>query len=378
MERRKCILKTRTRSLFICITAVIISINFIFLPDRAEARTSKDVILILDTSLSMKGYGGRNIFERVKKSIERYIDNLDDGDRVTFMTFDTDVRMYPTVFVDDDNDRDILKKYITMTEASGAWTYTYLMLKRAFAKADELEKDRDSRQTVLVVMTDAIDDPPPFGRHRRVNIKSLSEKYEGKDWWIYLVNLSELKKDRRFVAKREKLKKELSRVSSHTKIMDAGRNIEKVIEKDLREDVQRLEKEQEGIAVPLIIALLVIGVVLLAIYYGRQFSLLKAFGKLEYWNNDVIDPYIEKYDLGRRKIREITIGRGAGIILHINDISISRPFSVYAVRDSGDVKMALKTGEGTQVEFINRDPGEFLEDGDMFRVGNYTFKYFTA
>ena len=42
--------------------------------------------------------------------------------------------------------------------------------------------------------------------------------------------------------------------------------------------------------------------------------------------------------------------------------------------DGGEIKMAIVSG-GNSMEFINRDVGKFLVDGDIFKVNNYTFKY---
>ena len=41
-----------------------------------NAREKKDMILVLDTSLSMAGYGGKNVFPEVKKSLGKFIDQL--------------------------------------------------------------------------------------------------------------------------------------------------------------------------------------------------------------------------------------------------------------------------------------------------------------
>ena len=60
--------------------------------------------------LSMVGYQGKNIFESVKGSVDAYLNTLQDGDRVTFITFDEGVKVYPQVLIDDQNDRDIVKK----------------------------------------------------------------------------------------------------------------------------------------------------------------------------------------------------------------------------------------------------------------------------
>jgi len=343
----------------------------------AFASDSKDVILVLDTSLSMVGYGGayksKNILNQVKSSIANYIDGLEDGDRVTFLTFDTEVRIYPTIYVDDDNDRDILKKYISMTEAKGAWTNTFYMIQAAFQKADKLEKEEDN-QIVIVVMTDGIDDPPPYSKHKRLNIKEISSRFNNKDWWVYLVNLNEVKESKKVAA----LKSELEKVSKHTTVIEAGQDPTKGIEKDLPEDIKEKENGAGRVILSILIALIVIIIVLGLIYYFYQFSTLKVAGTLEYWNNEVLDPYITTYDLNKRAQKTITIGKGFDSNVTIRDIAINQPFSITAVRVEKLIKFVIQPGGKYPIEFINKEHGQYLENGDIFKVANYTFKYTNA
>ncbi|HPG52628.1 MAG TPA: VWA domain-containing protein, partial [Spirochaetota bacterium] len=167
---------TKSCKAIISILLLLVTAQFTIGLSDAAARQSKDIILVLDTSLSMVGQAGaQNILDKVKRSIGDYIGQVEEGDRVTFMTFDVDTRIYPTVLINDENDRDILKKYITMTEATGLWTYTYKMIVKVIETADSLEKEKDGRQTEIVIMTDAIDDPPP-GDMKKFDIHALMDK----------------------------------------------------------------------------------------------------------------------------------------------------------------------------------------------------------
>ncbi len=335
--------------------------------NRLYARDNRNVILVLDTSMSMIGYGGKDILERVKTSIKNYIDKLEDGDTVTFMTFDTKVTAYPTILVDDENDKDILKKYISMIEAKGKWTYTIRMIKTVFKKAEEitkLEKDEE-KQTVIVIMTDALDDPPPGRRRDRFNMKSLSSEYSGKDWWIYFVSFTELKKNRKIV---DELKKELEKVSKKTKIIEA---------KDMPErGMKEVEKDHPaGGGVPLWVILLV-GVIaggIIVLVIARRGPSVVVTGTLEYWNNDILDPYIEKHDLGRHVTDEIVVGKGVNCHLKLHELEIPGTFSIYA--DKKEPGLRIKTSGGVEFSFKNKDAGNILEDGDIFEVGNFSFKY---
>jgi len=340
------------------------------------AKDSKNVILVLDTSLSMLGYGGKNILDKVKGSVARYIDQLEDGDQVTFISFDTEVRTYPTVMVDDQNDRDILKKYINSTEVKGKWTHTYAMIDAVFSKAELLQNEDKNRQVVIVVMTDGIDDPPPYST-KHLNIEKISKRFQDKDWWIFFVNYSDLKKDKQLASRREKLKEELKVVSEKTEIIDVDSRMP--VDKGI-EEVQKKEASYGGILFPLLIALLVIAGLIGILYYFKKLSELKVSGRLEYWNNELINPTIENFDLTKYLAKDIVIGSSLGCHLNIRDFEGKSPIVISAVRGPAkEVKMALRGGgKDYAIEFKNRETGEFLEDGDVFQAKNFTFKYFKA
>lgn len=343
----------------------------------ANANGSKDMILVLDTSLSMVGYGGKDIFDQVKASLSRFVDKLEEGDSITFMSFDTEVKIYPRVVVNDENDKEIIKKYLSVIEAKGAWTYTMNMIKNVLSKAQELDVQEKERQKVIVIMTDALDDPPPHQRKHRFNVKEIASAYGGKDWFIFLVNLGDLKKNKRLVEVQKEFKKS---VSPYTKIIDAEKSPAKGIEKDLKKHIESSEEEKKlrertFLASPYFIGIVVIIIVLLVLFYLKRLADLKVRGKLEYWNHELLDPYIENFDLTRQNARTVPIGKGISCLLNIRDIEITEPFKIVAEREKGKIQYSVVGGEGYTVDFVNREPGEFIQNGDMFKVSNYTFKY---
>ncbi|MCP4137630.1 MAG: VWA domain-containing protein [bacterium] len=344
---------------------------------KLYAGDKKDVILVLDTSLSMKGHGGRNILEKVKKSIAGFIDKkVEDGDRVTFITFDTEIRLHPPMIMDDDNDRDILKKFISMTEAKGQWTYIYKMLKAVIHKAGELEKKDGDRQTVIIVMTDGLDDPPPNQKKSRFNLEKIAQQYNAENWWFYLVDLSEMKKDKKLATVDKKLEAEIKKAIPHSKRIDGSKkDPSEVIEKDLKEDIDRKERKSGNYLLPILIILGVLGCAGGLIVVFKKMSQLKVTGTIEYWNHGVLDPYLESFDLTRYQLKEVIVGKGYECLINLRDIEAKNPFSIVAVKDHKGVKMALKPGEGNTIEYKNREAGQFLEDGDIFEVANYSFKY---
>ena len=223
------------------------------------------------------------------------------------MTFDTAVRVFPTIFVDDDNDRDILKKYISMTQAKGLWTNTYYMIQAAFSKAESLETEEDNdRQIVIVVMTDGIDDPAPDSLDKRLNIKEISSRYSNKDWWVYLVNLSELRQTKKVAI----LKKELDKVTRHATIIEAGKDPAKGIQQDLQKDIEDKDNGTGDIILTILLVLIIIAAILGLIYFFTRYSSLRVTGILEYWSSEVLDPYITNVNLTKKGARTVYVGKG--------------------------------------------------------------------
>ena len=357
--------------LFICAALILLG-N----PVESRAAANKDVILVLDTSLSMVGYGGKNIFNDVKLSIYNYIDTLQDGDRVIFVTFDSETKTFPSVLVDDSNDRDILKKYISVEEAKGQWTYTLGMLKTVFSIADNLSKEKgdEERNLAIVIMTDALDDPPPGKRKDQFDLTKIAEQYSGQDWWIYLVNLADLEKSERVAAAQEDLRKELLKVSENTMIVD-GSDPDKAMNEDIAQDIQKKEIIGSNI-IPYVVAGLLV-LLLLVLFLLKRSKSLKLNGQIEFWNHELIKPEVLNVDLGLYAAKEVGIGRSADSIIKISDFDSRNSVILKAVRADGQIKTAVSHGNESVV-FKNRDSGEFLENGDIFTVENYSFRYISG
>ncbi|HPF06325.1 MAG TPA: VWA domain-containing protein [Spirochaetota bacterium] len=355
----------------------------LFLSFQAEGKaasvTNKDVVLVLDTSLSMIGYQGRNIMDDVKKSVYTYIDSLQDGDRVTFVTFDEDVKIYPQVVIDDQNDRDIVKKYISVTEAKGQWTYTLKMLQTVFGIADTLTKENQEqtkvnpRNVVIVIMTDGLDDPPPAKSSKRFDLKKIAEQYSGNDWWIYLVNLAEMEKSKEISAAHQKLKDELSKISENTTFID-GQNPDKAINEDLQRDIEQKEWSQFKKILPFIILLLLL-VLIIALVIMKRASGVKVKGSLDYWNHELLKPDVLNVSLTALNMKSIPVGRAVTVGMRIREFESRNIFTLKAVREKGVIRIKIIPDEGLEVGFKNKDFDGYLNDGDIFSGSNFSFRY---
>jgi uncharacterized protein YegL len=193
-----------------------------------DPKVNNDIILVLDTSYSMVGKPGKDIFDQVKNSIYWFIDNrVKDGDRIYFMTFDSDVKVFPEVIVDSKNDRDIIKKFISVIEAKGMWTYTLRMLSHVFDLADRLTQEnadsKSKRKVAIFIMSDGLDDPPPASVRNKIKLSDVTDKYQGRgdDWWIYISNFQDLRNSKQLSDAYEKFKKELGKVGN-VRFIDDG------------------------------------------------------------------------------------------------------------------------------------------------------------
>lgn len=413
LEKNK-LLKISKKIFIPLLTAVFFLIN----TQISEARGEKDLILIIDTSLSMAGYakGSSNILPQVKQSLPQFVDQLDDDDSLTLITFDTDVKVYPTIYIEDKKNKQSLVDYIKNIKATGAWTYTSKMMKAAFQKAVELEAKDENRQRVIVIMTDTIDDPPPGKLHDRLNVKDIAKNYKDKDWFIFFLNFGEeIKTNPKLTKMQNDLKKDVSKYTEVIQVKtgpEAGKagaagaaagktpgakidakdaakitakGIKTTIEKDLSENIKKMADKKVEIdsagSFPfkaLIIALFVIAVVLALLYYFKTYAGLKVAGSLEYWDHTMISPYFENFNLTKQNVREILVGPKSSFNLTIRDIEITDPFKIFAIRVNREVKSTLQAGKGYIIEYVNREPDGYLKNGDMFKVANYTFKYKSA
>lgn len=371
----------KIRRCFYAIILVIQAFSFVLLSSSGAvaASSNKDVILVLDTSLSMRGFGGggaRDIFETVKNSVNGYIDNqLQDGDEVTFITFDNDVKIFPWVMIDDQNDRDILKKYISMTEAHGAWTHMLVMLQKVFALAktrtDENTDAGKKREIVIVIMTDGIDDPPP-GKEG-IDLKSVAEQYQGHDsWWIYVVNLARMEQTDKISSSLQQFASNLQTVSSRTMILD-GTDPDKAINEDMRRDMERRGFIQQKL-IPALAVLLALAV-LIGLFIYLRLKKREIKGSLEYWNHELLKPEVYRADLTPLRAREIIVGRVLGCNVKLRDYESRVPFSLKAKSVKGEMVLVISHGEGLEVAFKNKENDGTVNSGDIFTASNFSFRY---
>jgi Mg-chelatase subunit ChlD len=125
---------------------------------RAQPRGAVDWVFLIDTSKSMRGIGGKNIFPDVKASIASFVREASDGDSVAIFTFDSDVRLHASTEIRG-GARDDLVSIIDALEANGNRTHLGLAIQKGLERAAALHAGGDkTRVQSVVLFTDGKED----------------------------------------------------------------------------------------------------------------------------------------------------------------------------------------------------------------------------
>jgi Mg-chelatase subunit ChlD len=168
----------------IVLTAVLL---LIAVAAHAQPRGAVDWVFLIDTSKSMRGIGGKNIFPDVKASIASFVREASDGDSVTILTFDSDVRLHASMEIRG-TARDDLISIVDTLEANGNRTHLGLAIQRGLERADQLRAGGDkTRVQSVVLFTDGEEDVR--GIAHPVPISASVERVDGT--YVFFVSMGE-------------------------------------------------------------------------------------------------------------------------------------------------------------------------------------------
>jgi hypothetical protein len=149
-----------------------------------------DLVLLVDVSKSMIGaQGAANIFGQVKAACKELIKDLRVGDTVTLISFGTSVQPYPTVALHSETERLRLFELIDRLQAKDDWTSLASALRSGLKEAERLEQVRPEGRRVVVLLTDGLNDPPPWARTDSPRLEEVAVPYAGKPWYVFYVQL---------------------------------------------------------------------------------------------------------------------------------------------------------------------------------------------
>ncbi len=156
----------------------------------APAQGQTDLVLILDTSKTMRGLAsGSNIFGQVKTTCKELVKDLATGDTVTLIPFDSEARPQPTVTLVTETEHVRVFELVDSLRADGNWTYTARALEQGLKEAERLEAAFPGHNQVVAILTDGLNDPPPAMRGIGPTLEQLTRPYAGKPWYVFQIQL---------------------------------------------------------------------------------------------------------------------------------------------------------------------------------------------
>ncbi|HKS22639.1 MAG TPA: VWA domain-containing protein [Thermoanaerobaculia bacterium] len=125
---------------------------------RAQPRGAVDWIFLVDTSKSMRGVGGKNIFPDVKESIATFVREASDGDTAAVYTFDSEAHLHTSTEIRG-KARDDLISIVDALEANGNRTHLGLAIQKGLDRAAAARAGGDkTRVQSVVLFTDGKED----------------------------------------------------------------------------------------------------------------------------------------------------------------------------------------------------------------------------
>ena len=322
----------------------------------------QDYILVVDTSGSMS-FGNRYI-EKIKANIETFMDNLESGDSISLLGFDSNSRFYRTYRIRNEADRQRVVQKVRSFVARGAYTDMDSMLDFVFSFSKKLKKT--SRQLVLIIMSDGKDDPPPWKKRRTLRLEALSKG----NWfsnpfdepYIYYVSLGKLHDT--------KLRKNLTRLSPRV------RNIKDSQTAGLEEVIQDIDT-QLLLSILFIFLCSLVSLALLACGVYWFCTRHKLSGILEYYDIDVGPDFRERFRLSKLSKHRLVFGRKAGAQLKIRDFAHSQNLNLRATSFKGSPCLRISKKELEHFNFKRKrfEARLLVAPGDHFEAGNYIFEY---
>lgn len=329
------------------------------------------MVLIVDTSMSMRGVGGTaDIFQQVKESAQDIVREVATGSVVTLISYDSDTTVYPGVTIDNEHARQRVIDQIGTLQAEGKRTYTAKAIQDGLS-ASEKNELRGSRSTqVVILLTDGLNDPPASAGPTPLAFEDVVTPFYEKPWYVFYVQLgNDMDAD---------LAQVLDDSFENTETIQdpAGVNLAElktVVSRDWKKPVVKVTK-WIGI---LIGAVIVLAVLLIAMLKLRSYSKgKKLFGTLEYWRSD------QSSSKGKADLSECGTSQkvgSEGIVLSGCDqtlfkLSTTQEDGQWVVTAESDDNNEPQTSGGLCFKGQNQNRLS-LYDGDLFEIHGWNFRY---
>jgi hypothetical protein len=309
-----------------------------------------------------------------------FITPLQANDMVQLITFDLDVNIFPPIKIKSEDTKDAVIKMIQGIKADGQATFTSLMLKKLFIEAKKINADYPNYYVSAVVLSDGYDWPPQG--QRKIDIKdyvSKDEKSSMKDWFVHYIALGVLDKkvgeDLKKLAPKTKLKKiEISDIKDKKELPTEVKKIDQEVEKKI---IQEEEAKPLIWLNPVAIILYIILIGGITYFFIWRQKKLVMVGTLAYWNNSKEKEEATVIDFLNHKKSKFAIGREKSNNLYLSDFSSKIPLIIKAQMKNSFIVMVLdwKGKNRRLLKFHTQSRKDRLSDGDLFSLGNYSFRY---
>ena len=329
----------------------------------------KDYILMIDTSASM--VFGERVMEKVKAGIDDFIDDLDVGDTITVMGFDTVPRLYKTYTIKNEKDKKHPIQKVLRLQAKGAYTDMGAMLNAIRKQSKKLQAE--GRQLYIVVMSDGLDDPPPSRRNKKygqIQLDFVRGSSSFFDFWnepyVYYVSLGKLK-DKKLVEKLQKL-------STKTKSIQAGPDGTAAL-KNVSDDINRSDWYQILlVTLAILSALLLVALLVLFAYYLMNRHRLQ--GVLVYYDEYVGKSMSETFNMQALQQNRLLLGRKPQTDCKVRGFGIKFNLTLRARFHGNEMCLKPKAKEWELYEFEQLPRySNLIAPGEKFKVGGFVFHY---
>ncbi len=379
-------------------------LSHVFSQTKPEQKNYKDLFVIIDTSKSMRGVGPTakkmgmgDISVKVKQSAKKFVSGLQNGDTFTLITFDTYTKFYNTVKIKTPGDKEKLKLVIDNIQFNGLDTYTSRMVKSVEQKVRKLENsfnDASNRNTMVVIMSDGLDDPPS----KKSGAEKLKlEEYEkakrptGSPMYIYYLHLSPKSITKEQEKRIEKLRSGREGKTTVTQA-DPSRGKEKIIEravdktkKNYQADTDKKEnltKDSGFMAfvkanwwwLLLILLAVIAGIVLLVMMFagGNKKPKRYMIGYLIYGDKKSNLKESNKVNLSKIKKGFIKIGTSKSDDVYLRGIQFPG-IAIYGNKQGGKNGFDISEDDLKKINVVEQKKDGVLSFDDVFEIENFEF-----
>ncbi len=323
----------------------------------------RDYIICIDTSGSMSS--GKRMIEKVKARLGDFVEDIKLGDSVTLVGFDTNSRVYRTYSIHDQATLQKLSAKIRSLRARGAYTDMQAMLSTLVKLSKKLQAP--DRHLLVVIMSDGIDDPPPWKKKDSAVELQYLRKNSWFGYWgepyIYYISLSKVQDT--------KLIKNIGRLSRQSKSITDS---ESAGLGEVKEDAQSQDTYRQFLAVfSLLISIFLVACVTLGI--RRFLQRHKLNGTLVYYDADIGRSLSDTIDLSKLKAHSMFLGRKPGAKPKIRGFGLKQNVSLKAKVYKGSLHLKPKKKEETLFSYDHQKRKGLIGPGEKFKVGNFIFEY---